>query len=107
VIDSVFVPYHFATFPDRSRRGLPRKRNQRNSPLKRRKRPPLVDGRITGLADSKGYMSLRSEERYPNIDVSKSFTSNFRWSNLAEGAFLGTYIYSPFNVDPAWTFVAR
>src|SRR5258705_12988670 len=36
---SVFVPYHFATFPDRSRRGLPRKRNQRNSPPNRQKRP--------------------------------------------------------------------
>jgi len=35
VIDSSFVPYHFATFPDGSRRGLPRKRNQRNSPSKR------------------------------------------------------------------------
>jgi hypothetical protein len=80
------------------------KENQRNSPLKR---PPLVDGRIAVLADSKGFVSLKSEERYPNIDVSKLFTSNFRWSHLAEGVFLGTYIYSPFNVDPAWRFVAH
>src|SRR5258708_24967590 len=41
---SVFVPYHFATFPDRSRSGLPRKRNQRNSPSKRRKRPSISNG---------------------------------------------------------------
>jgi len=41
---SVFVPYHFATFPDWSRRGLPRKRNQRNSPSKRRKRPSTSYG---------------------------------------------------------------
>src|SRR5712691_3492660 len=41
---SVFVPYHLATFPDRSRRGLPRKRNQRNSPSKRRKRPSTSNG---------------------------------------------------------------
>src|SRR6202162_4992968 len=41
---SVFVPYHFATFLDRSRRGLPRKRNQRNSPSKRRKRPSTSNG---------------------------------------------------------------
>ena len=38
---SVFVPYRFATFPDRSRRGLPRKRDQRNSPSKRGSGPPL------------------------------------------------------------------
>src|SRR3984885_15142067 len=44
VIDSSFVPYHFATFPDGSRRGLPRKRNQRNSPSKRRKRPSTSNG---------------------------------------------------------------
>ena len=80
------------------------KENQRNSPLKR---PPLVDGRIAVLADSKGFVSLKSEERYPNIDVSKLFTRNCRWSHLAEGVFLGTYIYSPFNVDPAWRFVAH
>jgi len=43
------------------------KENQRTSPLKR---PPLEDGRITVLADSKGFLSLKSEERYPNIDVS-------------------------------------
>jgi hypothetical protein len=80
------------------------KENQRNSPLKR---PPLVDGRIAVLADSKGFVSLKSEERYPNIDVSKLFTRNFRWSHLAEGVFRRTYIYSPFNVDPAWRFVAH
>ena len=80
------------------------KENQRNSLLKR---PPLVDGRIAVLADSKGFVSLKSEERYPNIDVSKLFTRNFRWSYLAEGVFRGTYIYSPFKVDPAWRFVAH
>ena len=80
------------------------KENQRNSPLKR---PPLVDGRIAVLAGSKGFVSLKSEERYPNIDVSKLFTRNFRWSHLAEGVFRRTYIYSPFNVDPAWRFVAH
>jgi len=69
--------------------------------------PPLVDGRIAVLADSKGFVSLKSEERYPNIDVSKLFTRNFRWSHLAEGVFRRTYIYSPFNVDPAWRFVAH
>jgi hypothetical protein len=30
-----------------------------------------------------------------------------RWSHLAEGVFLETYIYSPFHVDPTWTFVVR
>jgi len=41
---SVFVPYHFATFPDRSRGGLPRNRNQRNSPSKQGKRPSTSNG---------------------------------------------------------------
>src|ERR1700676_4160241 len=41
---SVFVPYHFETFPDPSRRGLPRKRKQRYSPSKRRKRPSTSYG---------------------------------------------------------------
>src|ERR1700760_1945259 len=42
VIDSVFVPYHFATFPVWSRRGLPVKRHQRNSPSK----PEFVASRL-------------------------------------------------------------
>src|ERR1700732_4161820 len=55
---SVFVPYHFATFPDRSRRGLPRKRNQRNSPSKRRKRASTSYG-FTEFIASRNVSSMR------------------------------------------------
>ena len=36
---SIHVPYHWTTFPDSSRKGQTRKRNQRYVPSKRRRRP--------------------------------------------------------------------